>query len=613
MNLQLFALKDKTIIMANDGGGSPTKKPATTSSGYDPNSIVDYLKSQGQDSSYSARKQLAQQMGIKDYKGSGTQNTQLLNMLKEGSKPSTPATKVDDKPSKKDKPTVADPVVKEPVAEAPALAVPETPVFTQSEEVTNANALRDNALSNLTSMSAPSVSAETMQMLNTPFTASSAYLEAMKYTNSLLEKLSSGKTSYTDQIKDMMSQIQNRDKFSYDVDTDMLFQQALASSMASGQQAMQDTMGQTSALTGGYASTYAQSAGNQAYNAYIEDAYNNLPEYYQMALEAYNMEGQDMYNQLAMLSDADATEYGRMYDSWNANFTNAQNMFNQEYGAWQDSVNNAYNSANLQLKQQGMAYDQAYSNYNALSNQAQTLYQNEYNKWADSVNIALDNYWKGVDNQYRYDSMANDNYWNEKDDTYRYDVMENNNEQAQIDRDQKYNMWLAENDLNGDGAVNDKDYAVSKSYSSSNTSDSGMTTLTNRELDTFVNTVLSAESEEEGFKAGSDYLASIGKSETDFAELDFALEEARKKREKEEAEAYEKLPAWEKNWTIVDDTYNGGFLGTPLWSGADHNDTFTDGTNTYTYDQLKKMLEDSNLSKEQKKAFLDKLTAQSKN
>ena len=81
-----------------------------------------------------------------------------------------------------------------------------------------------------------------------------------------------------------MGQIQNRDKFSYDVDNDVLFQQYLASSMASGKTAMQDTMGQASALTGGYGSTYATSAANQQYNAYIQDAYNNLPEYYQMAM-----------------------------------------------------------------------------------------------------------------------------------------------------------------------------------------------------------------------------------------------------------------------------------------------------------------------------------------
>lgn len=661
MNLQLFASYNTNILkIVNDGGGGSSKKDTTagtkksSTSGYDPNSIVDYLKQQGQDSSYSARKQLAQQLGIKNYEGSGTQNTKMLNMLKNGTTGSVGAGAVAGAVGaggNAKKPTNTPAPAVEPVAPAvttPAVTAPPVisgvdssltdtmnSTFTAPSDVTNAQTNATSALNTVTSMPTPSVSAETMQALNTPFSASSAYIEAMNYTNSLLEKLSSGRTSYTDQIKDMMNQIQNRDKFSYDVDTDMLFQQALASAMGSGRQAMQDTIGQASALTGGYANTYATSAGNQAYNAYIEDAYNNLPEYYQMALEAYNMEGQEMYNQLSMLSDADASEYQRMYDSWNSNFANAQQMYAQEYGAWQDSVNNAYKSADLQLKEQGMAYDQAYSNYTAFADNANTLYTNAYNKWADEVanaynvaNLQNNDYWNTQDNQYRYDAMANDNYWNGVDNTYRYDVMENNNEQADLDRQQedewnqkeydyKYSALAQDQsqfnsryDLNGDGVVDAKDTVLANSTASGD-DNGGMATLTTRERDTFVNLVLSAENDEAGYEAGRDYLASIGKSETDFAELDFALEEAKAKRDKDEAEAYAKLPVWEKEWNIVDDTYNGGFLGTPLWSGTDHNDTFTDGNVTYTYDQLKNLLEGSNLSKEQKKEFLAKLTAQS--
>ena len=45
-------------------------------------SIVDYLKSVGQDSSYAARKKLADQYGIKNYSGTSAQNISLLNSLK---------------------------------------------------------------------------------------------------------------------------------------------------------------------------------------------------------------------------------------------------------------------------------------------------------------------------------------------------------------------------------------------------------------------------------------------------------------------------------------------------------------------------------------------------
>ena len=51
---------------------------------YTGNSIVDYLKSTGQGSSYSDRAKLAKQYGIENYTGSAQQNTQLLGILQSG-------------------------------------------------------------------------------------------------------------------------------------------------------------------------------------------------------------------------------------------------------------------------------------------------------------------------------------------------------------------------------------------------------------------------------------------------------------------------------------------------------------------------------------------------
>jgi len=50
-------------------------------------SIVDFLKSQGQDSSYAARKKLAEQYGINGYSGTSAQNTNLLKQLQGGGVP----------------------------------------------------------------------------------------------------------------------------------------------------------------------------------------------------------------------------------------------------------------------------------------------------------------------------------------------------------------------------------------------------------------------------------------------------------------------------------------------------------------------------------------------
>lgn len=168
------------------------------------------------------------------------------------------------------------------------------------------------------------------------FTPSASYYKAMESANQLLSQLSSGRTSYTDKVNNLMDQIANRPKFQYDMDTDSLFQNSLQSAMVSGQTAMQDTMGQAAALTGGYGSTYATSAANQAYNSFIQDAYANLPDYYNMALDAYNMEGQNMYNQLGMYQTADDTEYSRLANAYQANFANANDIYGKEYdNYWQ--------------------------------------------------------------------------------------------------------------------------------------------------------------------------------------------------------------------------------------------------------------------------------------
>lgn len=196
------------------------------------------------------------------------------------------------------------------------------------------------------------------------FAPSEAYNQAMAYTQNLLEQLNSGRTKYSDKVDELMAKIEGRDKFSYDFNTDPLFQNALASAMASGQTAMQDTIGQASSLTGGYGSSYATSAGNQAYNEYIKDAYDSLPDYYNIALNAYNTEGQEMYNQLGMYQTADDTAYSRLANAYNANFNQAESLYNKEYSNYWDTANynravDEYN-ADMAYKSASLAANNAY-------------------------------------------------------------------------------------------------------------------------------------------------------------------------------------------------------------------------------------------------------------
>ncbi len=456
--------------------------------------------------------------------------------------------------------------------------------FSQSQAVTDAQneagAYRDK-LKEITSVT-DIVDQATWDTINSKFQAPSKYDEAMNYTNGLLAQLSTGRTSYTDQIKDLMGQIQNRDPFEYDVDSDMLFQQYLASSMASGKTAMQDTMGQAAALTGGYGSTYATSASNQAYNAYIQDAYNNLPEYYSMALEAYQMEGEEMYNQLAMLNEADAKEYGRLYDAWSANYTNAQDMYKNAYTEWNDTVNNAVNSANLQLNEHGQLVDDAYKAYTVVQDHANTLYQNEYNQWADQVDQAA-----------TYAKMANSDYWSTQNfiEGQRQFNESLTQKDAQFREEMEYKRDAMEQD-------NSQFYAkmVADAAEAEKKADADYSTLSNSDITKLEEIYLKAGGGEGGHNAVEEHLELIGKNNLD--DEGWTILEDR----------LNQLDLKNQNWQISDDTKNGWWI---FGKGDDHNDMYKYGDQEKSFDELKEMAENSNMTEAELKAFLEMLRKQS--
>ena len=124
-------------------------------------------------------------------------------------------------------------------------------------------------------------------------------------------------SQWQSQINDIINQITNREEFSYDVNSDALYNQYKEQYSSLGKLAMQDTMGQAAAMTGGYGSSYASTAGNQAYQSYLSQLNEVVPELYGMALDKYNAEGQELYNQYGLLSDQENQDYGRYMDQYN--------------------------------------------------------------------------------------------------------------------------------------------------------------------------------------------------------------------------------------------------------------------------------------------------------
>ncbi len=181
-----------------------------------------------------------------------------------------------------------------------------------------------------------------------------AYQEALAALTQAEQNAPSYKNSYEGQLEDIYDRIVNRDKFSYDLNGDMLYQQYKDQYIQQGQLAMRDTMGQAAALTGGYGSTYGQAVGQQQYDAYIQQLNGLVPELYGMALDKYRQEGDDLYQLYGLTGD----------------------MADEEYARYQDEYNKWLTERDYAQKQADAAYDRGYREWNTGYGIQQENYQN---------------------------------------------------------------------------------------------------------------------------------------------------------------------------------------------------------------------------------------------
>lgn len=145
-----------------------------------------------------------------------------------------------------------------------------------------------------------------------------------------LKNVGDFKYSGQGQLDSMIDQILNRKKFSYDLNGDVLYNQYKDQYQALGRTAMADTIAQASAMTGGYGNSYAATAGNQAYQQYLTQLNDKIPELYQLALAQYQQEGQDLRNNYNLLSSERQQEYGQYMDNI-SRLQNDRNYYGEDY------------------------------------------------------------------------------------------------------------------------------------------------------------------------------------------------------------------------------------------------------------------------------------------
>lgn len=289
-------------------------------------SIVDYLSGSGRDSSYAARRKLAEEYGISGYSGTASQNTKLLGMLQNGSATNNAA---------------------------------------KIQEL--ANAAPSNPSSNVTAgVATASGSTEAKPMYQRSGRVNEYY---NKTRNLEKNKPDEFESKYEDQISSILDNIMNRPKFSYtseDMVNDDLYKMYRDQYMRQGNLAMRDTMGNAAALTGGYGNTYASAAGQQAYDNYVAQLNDKALDFYDRAYQRYADEGQNLYNQMNVVTGLDNTDYQRYRDGVNdyyndLNYYNGR--YNQEYGydygEYQDRVTADQWAQEFAFQKQQAAQEQA--------------------------------------------------------------------------------------------------------------------------------------------------------------------------------------------------------------------------------------------------------------
>lgn len=203
---------------------------------------------------------------------------------------------------------------------------------------------------------APTTEQTTPTETNTPAFEYGAYKpsDTVAQAEALLQQQMAQKpgayqSTWEGQLNDTIAQILNREKFSYDLNGDALYQQYRDQYVNQGRLAMMDTMGQAAAMTGGYGNSYAQTAGQQAYQGYLQQLNDVVPELYGMALDQYNQEGQALYDQAGLMASMEDQEYSRYMDQLTNYYTElgmaqdeARYQAEQDYAKWANGRDFAY-------------------------------------------------------------------------------------------------------------------------------------------------------------------------------------------------------------------------------------------------------------------------------
>lgn len=152
-------------------------------------------------------------------------------------------------------------------------------------------------------------------------------------------------------VDELWDTVMNTPKFSYDTESDPVFQSYKDMYQREGQRAMQDTLASLSIGAGGD-NSWAVSAAAQAQNRYMQELADKVPELYNLAYERYLNEKNADMNKLELARDLENTDYNRYLNEMNI-FQNdrayADSLYDDYYNQSRTDKQWDYNTAQTEL------------------------------------------------------------------------------------------------------------------------------------------------------------------------------------------------------------------------------------------------------------------------
>ena len=183
---------------------------------------------------------------------------------------------------------------------------------------------------------------------------------------------------YDETIQDMIKDMLERPEFSYDPDSDVVWQSYQKAYGREGDRATRNALGAAAAASGGMPSSYATTAAAQAGNYYAAQAADKIPELYEAAYNRYLNEFNMDASKIGIVQGQEQTDYNRYLDElgqWNTDRNFAYTQFAGDRSQWNADREFAYNQLldeiNSQTQQRQEALDFAnmaaqYGDYNYL-------------------------------------------------------------------------------------------------------------------------------------------------------------------------------------------------------------------------------------------------------